>query len=80
MPKTEKSTLQTALHAFAQWVQDHDVDIKDVNLLIRCKDEKTRARLDLALARWRHELTQNNIIFLTPPTFQYHGIKISISM
>lgn len=76
------TAIETAFHAFGAWLNEQGIDPKDINLVIRCKDEITRSRLDMALARWQEGLTlfqpTNNVKLKTSP-FQCCGVKVNIS-
>lgn len=77
------TAIETTFHAFNHWLNEQGIDPKDVNLVIRCKDETMRARLDIALARWQEGLTlfqpvPNNIKLKTSP-FECYGVKVNVS-
>ena len=77
------TAVDTAFHAFNAWLNEHGIDPKDVNLVIRCKDELTRSRLNMALARWQEGLTlfqptPRNVTLKTSP-FECYGMRVNVS-
>lgn len=77
------SAVETTFHALSCWLQEQGIDPGDINLVIRCKDEITRARLNAALGRWQEGLTlfqptPNNVTLKTSP-FQCYGVKVNVS-
>lgn len=77
------SAIEVSFRAFSHWLNEQGIDQKDISLVIRCKDEITRSRLDVALARWQEgltifHLTPNNVKLKTSP-FQCYGVKVNVS-
>lgn len=76
------SAVETTFHAFSHWLREQGIDPKDVNLVIRCKDEVTRCRLNAALTRWQEGLNlfnpSNTTTIKTSP-FQCYGVNVNVS-
>ena len=77
------AAVETAFHAFGAWLNEQGIDPNDINLVIRCKDEITRSRLNMAIARWQEGLmlyqpTPSNVTLKNSP-FQCYGINVNVS-
>jgi hypothetical protein len=77
------TAIETAFRAFGAWLNEQGIDPKEINLVIRCKDELTRSRLNMALARWQEGLTlyqptPSDVALKTSP-FQCYGMKVNVS-
>lgn len=77
------NAVETTFHAFSAWLNEQGIDPRDINLVIRCKDEVTRSHLNMALARWQAGLTlfqrvPSDTTLKTSP-FQCYGVKVNIS-
>lgn len=76
------SAVETAFHAFSHWLQEQGIDPKDINLVIRCKDEITRCRLNLALTKWQDGLNlfqMSDVTTIKTSPFQCYGVNVNVS-